>query len=445
LLTKIKFLAFIVLVSQLKVANAEIIIHYAKNIVAPDLICPITQGVTTTIKAPLDDPLEIPDDSDINEIINQEIKKNITSENIINLRKRSGTPSIGIWGDSHIGAYFFTEELIRQMGLTSSDVAQQYFPPTFGRAGVRLPVKKYCRSNDWIYNIAYKANVLNTSRGLIEMESSVPNSYLWIDFRKSSRDANLKGLRIPIATNNSSARVGITIDDNEEFLVDIKSTGNTDYISVESDYLFATIKLRLISGKLVVKGFMPVYAQPPKIYLDTFGIPGATMNGWSKNIDSTVLNTGDSKLYDVVILEYGTNEGNDANFDPLVYRKNLSLNLQNVKKLYPDAECILIGPTDRGVLVKRSKKQKGKIPKSDLLKFSQRHQLISDIQEEEGKKFNCSFWSWQESMGGLGSSYRWLKQNPQLMSKDLTHLTVQGYQASAQKFYKKFNLNIFND
>jgi lysophospholipase L1-like esterase len=43
-------------------------------------------------------------------------------------------------------------------------------------------------------------------------------------------------------------------------------------------------------------------------------------------------------------------------------------------------------------------------------------------------------------MGGLGSSYKWLKQNPQLMSKDLIHLTVKGYQVSAQKFIDRYNL-----
>jgi hypothetical protein len=92
-------------------------------------------------------------------------------------------------------------------------------------------------------------------------------------------------------------------------------------------------------------------------------------------------------------------------------------------------------------LVKRSiKKSKGKISKNDLLKFSRRHSLISTIQEDEAQKVGCNFWGWQESMGGLGSSYKWLKQSPQLMSKDLTHLTVQGYQVSAQEFIKKFNL-----
>jgi lysophospholipase L1-like esterase len=101
----------------------------------------------------------------------------------------------------------------------------------------------------------------------------------------------------------------------------------------------------------------------------------------------------------------------------------------------------LIGPTDRGILIRRStKKAKGKIQKGDLLKYSQRHKVISNIQEEEAVKVDCNFWDWQESMGGMGSSYKWLKQNPQLMSKDLIHLTVKGYQVSAQKFINRYNL-----
>jgi len=119
----------------------------------------------------------------------------------------------------------------------------------------------------------------------------------------------------------------------------------------------------------------------------------------------------------------------------------------------------LIAPGDRGVLVPRSRKVK-KLNKSknasaqkdkgrhkvnsnsranheysavDLLKFSAIHDKISTIQKEVGARYSCKVWSMQTAMGGQGSAYAWLLANPSLMSKDLTHFTVKGYQRLAQE------------
>jgi lysophospholipase L1-like esterase len=436
-------LVFFILINLLftKYLDAKVIINYSKNIVAPELICPAISGLK--IKKPSNpiDPFEVPDDTDIQELVNLENSRKYIDNNSITYKKKSGIPSIGLWGDSHVAAYYFTDEIVRLLGLDSKQVFQKFIPPSMGRSGVRLPIRKFCKSAGWSYGTAYRESTNTSSIGLIELESSVPQSFLWVDFRKNGDGAILSGLTIPITTNTNATRLGISIDDQEEQQIEISGSLSPNYIKIESEYAFSTLKIRLISGQLTISGFLPTYNQSPVLYFDTFGIPGATMNGWSKIRATDSFDIKNSNYYDLIILEYGTNEGNDDNFDPNVYRKNLTKNLEVIKNLYPDANCVLIGPTDRGVLVKRSiKKSKGKISKHDLLKFSRRHSLISTIQEDEAQKVGCNFWGWQESMGGPGSSYKWLKQSPQLMSKDLTHLTVQGYQVSAQEFIKKFNL-----
>ena len=421
--------------------NAQVSIQHSKNIIAPELNCPAI--ITSNFKKNSSniDPFEIPDDSDILEILQEESSQKYLDKNSIEYRKKTSIPSVGLWGDSHVAAHFFTDELIKLLAVDSNQVYQKFIPPTMGRAGVRLPVKKFCKSTGWNYVAAYKDTTNNSSRGLIELESSVPQSYLWVDFRKNSDIGILNGLKIPVSISSNTTKLGISIDDQEEQLIEINKSASYDYISIESKFSFSTIKLRLIAGQITIGGFVPIYNQLPKIYFDTFGIPGATMNGWSKMKKLDPYDVKDSNYYDVIILEYGTNEGNDANFDPNLYRKNLHKNLEIVRSLYPDSSCILVGPTDRGILIRRStKKVKGKTQKNDLLKYSQRHKVISSIQEEEAVKVDCNFWDWQESMGGLGSSYKWLKQNPQLMSKDLIHLTVKGYQVSAQKFIDRYNL-----
>ena len=159
------------------------------------------------------------------------------------------------------------------------------------------------------------------------------------------------------------------------------------------------------------------------------------------------------------MLEYGTNEGNAAPFDAAGYTKTLDQSLKNLRQVFPQSECLLIAPGDRGILVPRSRKVKkpsknkniqAQRDKSghkvkprdhviyeysavDLLRFSANHEKISTIQKEVGARFACKVWSMQTAMGGQGSAYAWLLANPSLMSKDLTHFTIKGYQRLAQE------------
>ena len=137
-----------------------------------------------------------------------------------------------------------------------------------------------------------------------------------------------------------------------------------------------------------------------------------------------------------------------------------------MKTVFPTAACILIAPGDRGILVRRSaniRKKKGQssrivqktdnripsmqapsgkgsrkkpAPKIDLFVYSKIHAQIGLVQAEVAAEAGCRTWSMQDAMGGPGHSYDWARQSPALMSKDLIHFTVAGYQRLAQKFAK---------
>jgi lysophospholipase L1-like esterase len=46
-----------------------------------------------------------------------------------------------------------------------------------------------------------------------------------------------------------------------------------------------------------------------------------------------------------------------------------------------------------------------------------------------------------DAMGGAGGAYRWAKQTPALMARDLIHFTVPGYQRLAQSFAQDMGWN----
>ena len=146
--------------------------------------------------------------------------------------------------------------------------------------------------------------------------------------------------------------VGIRADDGAEKFVELNAEGN-GVLHIRTERPISTIKLRLILGTLVLQGFAPQYVEKPALYLDTLGIPGATVRGW-KALNTEYFRKSDHNTpYDLVILEYGTNEGNDQNLELEKYVADLRTSLRNLRQLYPDSLCVLIGPTDRGVLVIR--------------------------------------------------------------------------------------------
>ncbi len=348
--------------------------------------------------------------------------------------------SIAFWGDSHLAANFFGDELVRLSGLPRSKVQASFLPATMGRPGVRLPVRKSCQGGGWAYKLAFQDKIggANYAQGLSALASSTPNSYLWVDFRQQPQTPNLRSLDLAYSPQGAQAVIGVSVDDGAEQVVELDSTGQ-GVLRILPDQAMSTLKIRLIEGSLNLEGFVPHYLETkPSLLLDTFAIPGATFKGWTTaNPDYLKTRLGKTQ-YDVVVFEYGTNEGNVRTFDGEAYRRDLRDSLANMRKVLPDAQCILMGPADRGVLVRHSrgaKKGSTTAPASaELLRFARIHQEIASIQRSAGSEFGCSAWSWQDAMGGPGSVYKWFYHSPRWMSPDLTHLSIPGYQVTAQLF-----------
>jgi lysophospholipase L1-like esterase len=379
----------------------------------------------------------------------------------VTVNEPSGNLSIALWGDSHIAANFFSEELINKLSAGKYVFRPSFIPPTMGRGGVRLPLKKFCKSIGWSYSVAYtnKGEPNQFSPALIAITNNNVGANLALDFRFADNRSTLKELVILIKPSAEDLVIQLRVDNNSYNNITIPA--GDDRILLKSSTPFSTMALSVQAGQITLEGFLPTYDAPPDFVVDTLGIPGATARAW-KVIDPEYMKSKlPSKPYDVAILEYGTNEGADKAFDPVAYRESLSAELKVFKTVFPDTQCILMGPTDRGVLVKKapkalpSKKAKGKNKKNrkakpvkpvalpvteDLLKYAKVHQTIAQIQSELAPQFECKFWNWQAAMGGPGGAYQWFYKKPSLMASDLTHLTVQGYQESARRFMNSIEL-----
>lgn len=417
----------------------------------PLMVCPGQKPPTKkSVPNSTDVVLEVPTMEEVGSAIfemRKELNNNDHPSRLNLPRNTQGPIRIGIWGDSHTAANFFTEELIQAIGLNREDVGRSYFAANIGRAGVRLPIQKSCLGGGWKFDYAHQSQAAMNSGGefpigMIRLQSKNWNSYLWLDFRAQNLNANMRSLQIlidPIGTDHRTV-IGISVDQLPETMLELD--GQNKNILLEADEPFSIVKIRLIKGAVSLDGFLPQYVTPAKLIIDTLAIPGSTAKAWTHLNQPTNLVPN----YDLVFLAYGTNEGNSPKFDSSLYQTDLRQGLVNFRKVYPQAACVLIGPTDRGVLVpsnrknKHSKKKAPVTPPNQLLKYSKIHAEIAHLQALEAKNAGCEFWNWQAAMGGMGSAYAWAYEKPALMARDLTHLTISGYQKSARLFSNDLQL-----
>jgi hypothetical protein len=429
---------------------------------APDLQCLTNKPAPRPAvnQAPLEDLYEIPEEDLLLELIKSLPHLPTPAEGSLGVfatLPQSRPLHIGLWGDSHAAANFFAEELIQSVNLPKDKVLPLFIPPTLARGGVRLPLRKQCQGQGWKYDLAFVGGQegIKFSRGMARLNTTVNNSYQWIDFRTQGQQPNLRGLDILYAASPTPTTLGITIDQLPEQLVNLKLNERGAIHIRAQGGLVSTLKLRLVKGSLSLEGFVPAYAEQARLYFDTLAIPGATARSW-KLVDPEYFKAlGNQTPYDVVLLQYGTNEGNQRPFDPVTYENDLTASLQNLRRIYPNAVCVLLGPTDRGTLIARSKNTRPRTNtqkdsaqgagapalSKELLVYARIHEQISRIQQTVGQQYSCGFWDWQQAMGGPGGSYAWLKQSPPLMARDLIHLTVAGYQASARLFSQQMQFD----
>ena len=338
---------------------------------------------------------------------------------------------VGVWGDSHVAAGFITDEIAKLAEARGLSVATRMLPASVGRPGVRLPVRRVCKSGGWEFQPAYRAPTTQpVGPGLSTLRSANAGDYLWLDLRHRA-ERTVRGVRIQYLPTRAASAIGIRVDDGAEARIELAGRGPgpvaPGQLDVRASLSISTLKLRVIRGEVVLHGIALDYVSRHDVTIDVFGLPSATVNGWS-NADAAFLRRSiDPGGYDAIILEYGTNEGAVGRFDASKYAAMLTSSLRNVREVFPDAACLMMGPTDRGVRIPQGPRR----GPADLLQYSRIHQQITRIQGDVGKRFGCAVWDWQRAMGGTGSIYSWARATPALAAPDLIHLTLAGYRRTA--------------
>lgn len=411
-----------------------------------DIVCK-SRAKRPAPRAPEADPLEMPGEEEIDALLRAQPAGGHAEPRLGVLRPVGERLRMAVWGDSHMAAAFFTDELVRIAGLDMALARPALLPANFGRAGVRLAVRRHCASGEWRYESAHVPSAAGATPGpgLVDMVAAGAGAALAVDLR-SVRGGEPGPLRLLYEATESRLRVALSVDGGPESEVDLQATAGPAALEIGTAEPVSQLRLRLLEGTLRLHG-LALGSQPRSLLqLDVFGYPGATAAGWARLQPDALRNWFPADPYDLVVMAYGTNEGNVHPFDAAVYRQMATAAVANLRAAFPAAACVLIGPGDRGVLVRRSQKARGSKaaqaaaarrakaaqPAAALLRYSRIHEEIAAVQQEIARSAGCAFWSPLDAMGGPGSAYRWAKQG--LMAPDLLHFTVKGYQQLAQAF-----------
>ncbi len=418
---------------------------------APDLQCsqrPIAPRAKTSREP---DPQEVPDEVDVQTQLKQ-FDDAASGSPLADgrLQKRplwqapSGQPlRVGIWGDSHLAAAFWTQEWARLSQLPPEAVGSRFLPASMNRPGVRLPLRKSCVGPGWQYEPAHAvpSGANEPGPGLVNLWTQAKDAWFSLDVRNAQAQPDKYQLRLLYQQTRDPISLVIRIDGGEEQRVDLQGREGPAVLDVVGDHALSTVQVRVLQGTFRLNGLeLPLPAET-RLQLDVFGYPGATVAGWRQVQTESMAPWWGASAYDVVVLAFGTNEGNVQPFDAASYAQSLRASVAAWRQLFPQAVCLLVAPGDRGILVRRSQKSRSasapaarsvpaKLP--DLLKFTRVHAEIGRIQKQVAHAHGCHFWSMLTAMGGAGSAYRWAQQNPAWMAKDLIHFTVPGYQRLAQ-------------
>lgn len=352
---------------------------------------------------------------------------------------------IALWGDSHAAAGGLDAALRRVLQLSGLGSDQQAIAPVAGRAGVSLPLRKHCLAGSWRFEPVYltPGKTQRAGPGLANLRASGAGSQLLLDLRNAQRKPVAQALILLHAPPTETVELAVEVDgQGARQIVLPAGNGTADApgrLRLAATGGLSTVRLRVLRGEFVWQGASIEPLAPQPVQLDVFAFPSATVRGWAR-VDVDYLREGLSgTTYDAVFLQYGTNEGNAEPFDRTAYAQLLDAALGRLRAVFPEASCVLVGPTDRGTPLDRIPAPEAAphdgLPMpgrtlAALLHYAEIHRSIAAIQAETAARYRCAAWDWQRFMGGPGSAYRWAQATPPLGAGDLIHLLPEGYRRS---------------
>ena len=334
---------------------------------------------------------------------------------------------LSFFGASHTAGEFWTGHLRRLLQARYGDAGHGFVLPAALYRGDRAQDVNLCRTEGWRPDWAGRRD--GHGDGLLgpagmSVSSGDPADFGWVETTRS----NPQGRAVAFFDVYALAQPGggtlrLTVDSASPREVSTAAEA-PDLLRFRVEVPDGPHRLTLAPvGDGEVRLFGVSMERPgPGVLVDAMGVRGKEARTWLAWDEQMAARGLASLGPDLVVLAYGTNEANDARYELDAYRADLTAVLARLHAAVPGAACLLVGPTDRFVDLKRGR-----------YAIWDRTAAFAQAQREVALAEGCAFWDWQQATGGPGSMLAWHLHDPPLSAADGIHFTRAGYELSAER------------
>ncbi len=336
------------------------------------------------------------------------------------------TTRVAFYGASHVAGEFFTGQVRRLLQERFGDAGHGLVMPGPPWKGYRASDINLCAGGTWYSDHVDRRDGREDGRygpAGIDVSPADLASFGWVQTTKSNpQGQRVSRFEVAYLREPGAGKLRLIVDGAPP--IEVNAAGDTGP---------AMIVLRVPDGphrlQVMADGQVRIYGtylerDEPGVIVDAAGVSGRTASSWLRWDMSLVTPFITRRTPDLMVLAYGTNEANDRSLTPERYATDLRAVLTRMRTATPGAACVLVGPSDRGKLLKKG--VYGTWPATEW---------VARVQREVGPEFGCATWDLQASMGGPGSMLRWhFGASPKLAAGDLIHLSAEGYKEVGTRF-----------
>jgi len=173
------------------------------------------------------------------------------------------------------------------------------------------------------------------------------------------------------------------------------------------------------------------FADNGGVTVSNFGVVGTQIKNYAETDDAAVRAELETYAPDLIVIEFGTNDGFVGHFEPEDYELTLRSQIARMRRLSHNTPILLLGApdadTDRTALADNGPAEAGTPrPAPGFWYPPPALADVREIQRRVARSMGVAFWDWASRMGGPGTADRWANADPPLMRKDRVHYTPTG-------------------
>ncbi len=326
----------------------------------------------------------------------------------------TATPRVGFWGDSHAARGPLVARFREVLAGRAGDGGVGFVAAPRPGQKVSVPGVTVCATGTWDRRWAWAAaapggEAFGPTGNVAEASTAADGGWLHV--------VNATRLSLAFERGPTTGSLAVSVDGSVPVRVLTAGEGpGVAGFSLPPGPHLLTYQLLGDAPVRLVGTF--VETGDAGVVVDNLAVSGSVASTWRKWAPTPLRSWLDWLDYDLIVLEYGTNEASNPALTLESYRDEVRWTLAGVRAVLPSVACLLVGPPDRAV--RRDK---------DRFAVFQAIGWIGEAQATVGREFGCAWWGMQPAMGGPGAVVAWGNSDPPRMARDYTHFAEVGARA----------------